>query len=250
MSTWTIATFNVNSIRSRLPILTRWLAVHPVDVLCLQETKTEDALFPASVFQAMGYSAVYRGEKAYNGTAICSRTPLTDVKFGFDDGETPLSEARAIQARWNGIHILNTYVPQGKAINHPDYTGKLRFFSRIRRLLENRYQVSDHFIWVGDLNVAPTERDVTHPTNKKNHVCCHEDVRKAFQEVISWGLVDVFRKHRPDDGEFTFWDYRVKDSLERNIGWRIDHVFATPPLAEASTDCFADREPRRWERPS
>lgn len=250
MNSWSIATFNVNSVRSRLPILTRWLKANPVDVLCLQETKVEDHLFPEAAFQALGYQARYRGEKSYNGTAILSRQGLSEVQFGFQDGEQPAAETRLIRARWNGISILNTYVPQGKSIDHPDYAGKLRFFARIHRLLETHYRITDPVIWVGDLNVAPTERDVSHPETKKKHVCFHEEVRRAYQEVMTWGLVDVFRRHRPGDHEFTFWDYRVKGALERRIGWRIDHVLATPSLADMSLDCLVDREPRLWEKPS
>ncbi len=247
---WSIATFNVNSVRTRLPVIVRWLSENPVDVLCLQETKVDDAHFPAEPFVSLGYHAYFHGEKSYNGTAIISREELFDVRFGFDDGEKPTAETRLIITRCKNIHILNTYVPQGKSIDHPDYTMKLNFLKRIHRLLDNNFSPSNPLLWLGDMNVAPTEKDVSRPETKKNHVCFHSDVREIFASVVSWGFVDVFRKHRPGEGEFTFWDYRVKNALERNIGWRVDHILATPPLADLSVDCLADREVRTWERPS
>ena len=146
--------------------------------------------------------------------------------------------------------MVNAYVPQGKTIDNPDYPMKLRFFRRLEELLRSKGVPGERVALVGDLNVAPTKIDVTHPENKKNHVCYHEDVRKAFRSLCSLGLVDVFRKHRPGEGEYSFWDYRVPNSLERNIGWRIDHILATAPLAERSVDSYADREPRAWEKPS
>ncbi len=249
MDTWSIATFNVNSVRTRLPVITRWLSAHPMDILCLQETKVDDTHFPSDPFSSLGYHAYFRGEKSYNGAAILSREKLIDVRFGFEDGEKPAAATRLVLARYKKIHILNTYVPQGKSIDHPDYSMKLRFLERIRQLLEERFRPSDLLLWVGDMNVAPTDKDVTRPATKKKHVCFHSAVRETFAHVVSWGFIDVFRKHRPGEGEFTFWDYRVKNSLERNIGWRVDHILATPPLADVSLDCLADREVRAWDRP-
>jgi len=245
-----VATFNVNSLRSRLPILERWLSRGEVDVLGLQETKVEDRSFPEDFFQDRGYGVIFRGQKAYNGVAVASRLPMTEVAFGFGDGESPGDEPRLVRCTVGGIKIINSYVPQGKALDHPDYAYKLRFFRRLRALLERDHRPEDPVLWMGDLNVVPTDRDVTHPENKRQHVCVHEGVRRALEDVLSWGLEDVFRRHRPEDGEFSFWDYRVPRALERNIGWRIDHFFATSPLARASTGAFVERELRREERPS
>ena len=249
MSEFRMASFNVNSVRSRLPVLRRWLEECPLDLLCLQETKAVDADFPLADFEAMGYRAVYRGEKSYNGVAIVSRIPLEDVAFGLGDGETPDGETRVVRCRCRGAYFVNTYIPQGKEITLPDYGVKLRFFARLRELFDREYS-GKQVLWTGDLNIAPTDADVTHPENKRTHVCFHEDAQAAYRDVLSWGFVDVFRKHRPDPGEFSFFDYRVKGALERNIGWRIDHILATPELAECSRDAFIDREPRAWERPS
>jgi exodeoxyribonuclease III len=245
-----VVTFNVNSIRSRMPAVTRWLNDNRVDLLCLQETKVQDSEFDSLPFLELGYSIVFRGQKATSGVAIASLEPLADVRIGFGDGEDPDDGPRLIRARLGDLLVINTYVPQGKSLDHPDYAYKLRFFSRMRALLERESSPAEPLVWVGDLNVAPTDSDVTHPENKRDHVCFHEDVKETFEAIKGWGLVDVFRKHRPGEGEFSFFDYRVKDSLARNIGWRIDHVLATKPLAETSVDAWVDRLPRSWERPS
>ena len=182
--------------------------------------------------------------------AIASLEPLEDVRTGFGDGMEPDDGPRLIRGRLGGVTVVNTYVPQGKSLDHPDYAYKLRFFERMRALFEREASPDAGVVWVGDLNVAPTDSDVTHPENKRDHVCFHEDVKAAFEAVKRWGLVDVFRRHKPGEGEFSFFDYRVKDSLARNIGWRIDHVLATGPLAESSVDAWVDRLPRSWDKPS
>ncbi len=246
----TIATFNVNSVRSRIPVLEKWIRSSRVNVLCLQETKTVDETFPADFFDSLGYNVVYRGEKAYNGVAIASNYPIEDVHFGFEDGEEPLAETRLIRATIKGINVVNTYIPQGKSIDHKDYQYKLIFLKRLKILFDRNFRKEDHLIWVGDMNVAPTDIDVTSPERKRDHVCFHKDLKVIFEEVKSWGFIDIFRKHRPGEGEFSFWDYRVKNALERNIGWRIDHILATSSLGSLSIDCYVDRDPRSWEKPS
>lgn len=244
-----LATFNVNSVRSRMPVLERWLPESGVDLLLLQETKATDSDFPVSAFESLGYAVRFRGEKAYNGVAAVARdaSVLQDVSFGFGDGEEPDFSTRVLRLRWGDLTVLNTYVPQGKAIDHPDYEVKKRFLERVRALVER--ERSRPFAWVGDLNVAPTEIDVSNPANKKDHVCFHQDIRTKFAETAE-GLADMLRRFRPDPGEYTFFDYRVKDSLARNIGWRIDHILASPSLAERALDCFVERAPRSWEKPS
>ncbi|MDO9508648.1 MAG: exodeoxyribonuclease III [Thermovirgaceae bacterium] len=245
-----VATFNVNSVRSRLSVLERWLHDNKVDIICLQETKVEDQDFPEAFFSDLGYSVAYSGQKSYNGVAVASLVPPDEVFFGFGDGEEPGAETRLARCRFGDLNVLNAYVPQGKEIGNPDYPMKLRFFDRLGNLIRSLGGPDVRLILVGDLNVAPTDIDVTHPENKRDHVCFHVDARNAFEKLCSIGLADVFRKHRPGEGEFTFWDYRVKDALERNIGWRIDHILATPAAAEGSLDCFCDKKPRSWEKPS
>ncbi|SIN69931.1 exodeoxyribonuclease-3 [Acetomicrobium flavidum] len=250
MSFFTIATFNVNSIRSRLHILERWLQKNPVNVLCLQETKVTDDQFPVGAFDSWGYNVFFRGRKAYAGVAIACQDEPSEVIYGFPDGHDGKDDDRLIMARFDDLWVINTYVPQGKSIDHPDYQYKKNFFRRFLDMLESGFKDDDKILWVGDMNVAPEDKDVTNPETKRNHVCFHEEIRDLFDTVKSWGFVDVFRKHHPEEGQFTFWDYRVKNALERNIGWRVDHILATNPVAERSVDCYIDREPRGWERPS
>lgn len=243
-----LATFNVNSVRSRMPILERWLPESGVDVLMLQETKATDEDFPEAAFAAMGYRARFCGEKAYNGVAALVRETLSaETSFGFSDREEPDFPTRVSLTRLAGMTVLNTYVPQGKSVDHPDYEVKKRFLERVRGLVLR--ELEGPFLWVGDLNVAPTDADVTHPENKRGHVCFCSDIRERFART-SEGLTDLLRAFHPDPGEFTFFDYRVKDALARNIGWRIDHALASSSLAPRARDCFVEREPRGWERPS
>ena len=247
-----IATFNVNSLKARLPIVERFLTSHAApDVVCFQETKCQDAGFPAEFFAEIGYSAVFRGMKSYNGVAVVSKAAPDEVSFGFGDGEDREQDfARLAVARFGALNVVCTYVPQGKEMNTPDFEYKLAFFSRLRRLFEKNFTTDDLLLWTGDINVAPTDIDVTHPENKRDHVCFSQEAKDALTGVLAWGLVDVFRKHRPDAGEFSFWDYRVPKALERNIGWRIDHLFASGALASRSRDAYVARELRAMERPS
>ncbi len=244
-----VATFNANSIRARLPIVVEWLTRHSPDVLCLQETKAQDPDFPRDAFSDLGYHVVFRGEKSYNGVAIAARARPARVSFGLDDGDEP-DDTRLVRARFGRLDLVNTYVPQGMEITSPRYEYKLRWFARLRRFFERHYKPTGLLLWVGDLNVAPGPLDVWEPARYADHVCYHEDARRAFADVVSWGFVDVFRRHRPEPGHFTFWDYRMPRALEHNHGWRLDHVLATPRLADLATAAHIDTAPRALERPS
>ncbi|MDL2298007.1 exodeoxyribonuclease III [Synergistaceae bacterium OttesenSCG-928-D05] len=256
MSLVNIGTFNVNSVKSRMPILERYLkSVEAPDILCLQETKCQDADFPVDFFKKLGYKCAYKGMKSYNGVAIVSKKAPDSVSFGLGDGEAEPARAeselaRVAVARFGDLNIVNTYIPQGKEIDNPDFPYKLRFFERVRALFEREFKPSDKVLWLGDLNVAPTDIDVTNPKTKKDHVCFTQAVKDTYENVLTWGFTDIFRKFRPNEGEFSFWDYRVKNSLERNIGWRIDHILGTAPLVEVSQDAWVVRELRAMERPS
>ncbi len=246
-----VATFNVNSVRSRLHVLESWLDKDPVEVLCLQETKVQDHDFPADFFEDRGYQVAFGGQKSYSGVALASRLPLKDVCRGFPDGEEPLDIPRIIAGTCGPLRVVNTYVPQGKSLDHQDYEYKKIFFRRVQSLIQEDCARDRLLIWVGDMNVAPTEIDVTNPKNKKDHVCFHQEIRDLFFQVIhDLGLEDLYRKHRPGEGEFSFWDYRVKDALNRNIGWRIDHLLGTPALGKCSLDAWAERTLRSMEKPS
>ena len=256
MSIFKIATFNVNSVKSRLPILESWLAANNApDILCLQETKCQDADFPKDFFESLGYKCFFKGMKSYNGIAVISKIEPDSCAFGLRDGtaapEKEESEnARVAHVRFKDLTVINSYIPQGKELEHPDYPYKLAFLGRIKKMLAREHSPSEKLLWVGDLNVAPTDIDVTNPKTTKDHVCFHTSVKEALADVMEWGLVDIFRQHRPNSGEFTFWDYRVKDSLNRNIGWRIDHIIGTQAAAALCRSVTVERDLRAMERPS
>jgi exodeoxyribonuclease III len=246
---FTVATFNVNSVRARLPILASWLSEQAPDVLCLQETKVEDGQFPADAFSELGYTAAYRGEKGYNGVAILSREPIEAARFGLDDNG-PADEARLARVVIHGVPIVNTYVPQGRDPEDPFFQYKLEWFARLRRFFEREFSPDAPLLWVGDLNVAPEPIDVHDPVRLRGHVGFHPDEQAAFARVIDWGFVDVFRKHEPGAGQYTFYDYRAKNAVAKGTGWRVDHILATSPLAETSQTAWIDLKPRVAERPS
>ncbi len=244
-----VATWNVNSIRSRLHTLLPWLERVSPDVVCLQETKVQDHEFPVSTIEEAGYHAAFRGEKSYNGVAILSKTPSENVRCGFDDGGPP-DEARLIVGEVNGVPIVNTYVPQGRAPDHPMFATKLEWFARLRAYFESHFSPDEPFLWLGDLNVAPEPIDVHDPKRLAGHVCFNPQVTEALEDVKSWGLADLFRKHVPEPGQYTYYDYRAKDGVAEGKGWRVDHILATQSLADRSTKAWIDLEPRQGEKPS
>ena len=244
-----VATFNVNSLRKRLAIVLEWVERNRPDVLCLQETKVEDAKFPLLAFAGTGYHVSFRGMKGYNGVAVLSTKQPEKVAHGFDDDGDP-DDSRLLHVVIEGISIVNTYVPQGFEIDSPKYAYKLAWFRRLRRYFEQHFSPDQGVIWCGDVNVAPRPMDVHSPEKHLKHVCYHEDARKAYAETVAWGFVDVFTKLYPDRQQYTFWDYRRPSSLEANKGWRIDHILATPGLAGRCTAIDVDLEPRRAQDPS
>ena len=243
-----IASFNVNSLRARSALVLQWLAEHQPDIFAVQETKVQDIDFPTDVFDETGYKYVFKGQKSYNGVAIFSRSEITNVKFGFDD--EPKDQARLIKAEINGIVIVNTYIPQGYLPESEKFEYKLNWFTRLLAFFDKNFKPTDPVLWVGDFNVAPQPTDVYDPDGLLGHVCFHPEVHKALKEVCQWGFVDVFRMHCKEPGQYTFWDYRLRNSVKRNLGWRLDHIMATQPLAEKSTACYIDKQPRLAERPS
>ena len=243
-----IASFNVNSLRARLPIVLEWLAGSRPDVLCVQETKVQDADFPAGAFDEIGYHYAFKGQKSYNGVAILSRHPIENVEYGLPD--EPHDEPRLIRAEIKGLAIVNTYVPQGYLPETEKFQYKLQWFARLLKYFQQNFSPQDALLWVGDLNIAPAAIDVYDPQTLLGHVCFHPQVHEALNEVMAWGFVDVFRKHCDKAGQYTFWDYRMRDTFTRNLGWRLDHIMATAPLAERSIACTIDRELRAAERPS
>lgn len=238
-----IATWNVNSLRRRMPILLDWIDKHKPDVVCLQETKVEDHLFPAMEIQAAGYHAVFRGEKSYNGVATLSLREPSEVRHGLWDG--PDSEdTRLLYTSIDGIAIVNTYVPQGYKVGSDKFVNKLEWFARIRAYFSRNLKPDQAAIWLGDLNVAPEPIDVYHPDRRVNDPDFHIDAREAYKQALSWGWIDTFRKLHPDRVQYTYWDY-FRNAFQHNWGWRIDHILATEPLAGRCRVADVDLEPRR-----
>lgn len=225
-----------------------WLANQKPNVLCVQETKVQDADFPADPFDKGGYRYVFSGQKSYNGVAIFSKDEMKKIKYGFDN--EPKDQPRLIKAEVNGIIIVNTYVPQGYTADSDKFQYKLNWFDRLLRFFKKHFKPADPILWMGDLNIAPDRIDVYDPDALAGHVCFHPEVHKRLAEVMKWGFVDLFRKHCDKPGQYTFWDYRLRHSFKRNLGWRLDHIMATKPLAEKCTACYIDKEPRQAEKPS
>ena len=248
-TTFKVATFNVNSVRSRMPIVLDWLREHEPDALCLQETKVEDKDFPAGEIEDAGFHVTYCGQKRWNGVAIISKAPLERVSFGFEGG--PSEEGpRMISGVLSGVTIVNTYIPQGRDVEDEQFPYKIGWFERLLERFETRYRREDLLLWCGDLNHAPEPIDVYEPEKKQGHVCMHPEVDNVYRKILDWGLVDVFRKHCSEPKQYSFFDYRIPNGVKRGLGWRIDHILTTPPLADKSTAGYIDLAPRLKPKPS
>ncbi|RMG55360.1 MAG: exodeoxyribonuclease III [Acidobacteria bacterium] len=243
-----IASWNVNSIRARLERLLHWLAEHQPDVVCLQELKVTEEQFPFEVLREAGYRAAVYGQKAYNGVAILARAELTDVQRGFGDEEEE-AQARLIAATVDGLRVLSAYVPNGAEVGSEKYAHKLRWLDRFKGYLKE-YDLSGRPLVVcGDFNIAPEARDVAHPDAWEGTVLFNPEMRAAFRELLDSGLIDTFRKHEDRGGFYSWWDYR-RLAFVRDDGLRIDHILATPPLADRCTAAWIDREARKGPKPS
>jgi exodeoxyribonuclease-3 len=245
-----VATYNANSIRARMGLILDWLGKESPDILCVQETKVQDKDFPAEPIQEAGYHVVFRGQKGHAGVAIISREEPQEVTFGIDDGGEP-DEARLIRAVVGGVSVVNTYIPQGRDPESEHFRYKLRWFERLRAFFARHYAPDQLLVWMGDFNVAVEPIDVYNPKALEGHVCYRPEVREALRRVGEWGFVDVFRKHHPGEpGQYTYYDYRARNPVERGVGWRVDHIWGTEPLVEKSTGAWIDTEARLTERPS
>ena len=238
-----IATYNVNSIRKRLPILLQWLELHQPDVMCLQETKVQDDDFPVAAIEDAGYYSSFRGMKGYNGVATLTRVKPDQVVHGLHS-DADNEDVRIIQTVVGSIPIINTYVPQGYSITSEKYAFKLEWFGRLRRYFQQHLDPAKPAIWLGDLNVAPTAMDVYHPERRVNDVDFHIDARNEFQKTAEWGFIDLFRKMHPTRVQYTYWDY-FRNAFEHNYGWRIDHIMVTQPMAARCRAIDVDLEPRK-----
>lgn len=244
-----IASFNVNSIRARLPVLEKWFDKTKPDVLCVQETKATDQDFPIDEIKSLGYDAVFKGEKSYNGVAVLSRFPIENVIYGFD-GKGSDEGTRLISVKIKGFNIINSYIPQGTSPDSEKFQYKLKFFSRMKKFFSSKFSGDDPLVWVGDFNVAPLDIDVHDPKRLYGHVGYHPDEHKALEVVKNLGFDDIFRKYHPEPGHYTFFDYRVRDSVARLLGWRVDHIWGNKAASLKSKKSWIDKEPRLFERPS
>ena len=242
-----IASWNVNSLRVRLPHVLDWLTANEPDVLGLQETKLTDDAFPSDELKAAGYEAVFSGQKTYNGVALLSRRPPTDVIRDLDELEDP--QRRVLGATVDGVRILNLYVPNGQAVGTDKYEYKLNWLSFLRRHLQRELAAYQRVVVMGDFNIAPEDRDVHDPEEWRGKVLCSEPERSALGALLDLGLEDTFRLFDQPEASFSWWDYRAA-GFRRNRGLRIDLVLASRPLARSCTRSSVDVEPRRLERPS
>jgi len=240
-----LATWNVNSLKVRLPHMLEWLAANPVDVVCLQETKSEDKNFPQAELEAAGYHSVFSGQKTYNGVAILSREAAGDVQCGIPDFED--EQKRVLAATINGVRIVCVYVPNGQEVGSDKYEYKLKWLTALRAWLKDELQKHPRLALLGDYNIAPDDRDVYDPAAWKDHVLCSEPERDAFKSLLALGLRDAFRLHEQGEKFYSWWDYRMM-AFRRNMGLRIDHILVSDALQCGS--CIIDKAPRKLERPS
>ena len=243
-----VATWNVNSIHAREERVLTWLEANEPDVCCLQELKVVDEKFPREAVRALGYQVETHGQRTYNGVAILSREPLSDVERGFGDGEDD-EQARFLAATTTGVRIMCAYMPNGQAVGSEKYAYKLRWFERLTAYLDQRLDPTAPALLCGDFNVAPADLDVYDPEGWEGSVLCSADERAALEKVLGDRLIDVVRCLHPETQLFSWWDYRQL-GFPKNRGLRIDHIVATPPLAERALDAGVDREARKGKQPS
>ena len=239
-----LATWNVNSLKVRLQQLLEWLARAQPDVVCLQETKLEDAKFPRQELEAEGFGAAFAGQKTYNGVSILTRCALTDGSIGFAD-----EQKRIIAATVDGARIVCVYCPNGQAVGSDKYDYKLRWFRSLRDWLKAELERHPRLAVLGDFNVAPEDRDVHDPKAWEGQVHVSEPERAAWRALLALGLTDAFRLFAQPEAVFSWWDYRLM-AFRRNAGLRIDHILLSQELAKGCSACTIDKAPRKLERPS
>ena len=240
-----IATWNVNSLKVRLPHLLGWLAEQQPDVVCLQETKQQDADFPHAELQAAGYHSVCSGQKSYNGVALLSREPIADVQTGIPDFAD--EQKRVIAGTIGDVRIVCVYVPNGQSVDSDKYQYKLNWLAALTAWLKDELAKHPKLALLGDYNIAPEDRDVHDPQAWQGNVLVSEPEREAFKGLAALGLRDAFRLFEQDAKSYSWWDYRML-AFRRNQGLRIDHILISEALQ--CTACVIDKAPRKLERPS
>ena len=242
-----LATWNVNSLAVRLPQVLAWLAEHPVDVLVLQETKLTDDKFPHAELAAAGWQAQWHGQRTYNGVALLSRSPATDVVRnipGFDD-----EQARVIAGTVDGVRTIGAYFPNGQAPDSDKFVYKMRWMTALRDWVRDELARHPNLVLMGDFNVAPEDRDVHDPVAWAGQIHCTPEERAQFAALVELGLVDAFRLFEQPPKSWSWWDYRNL-AFRKNQGLRIDHILVSPALKARTTACIIDKAPRKNERPS
>jgi len=242
-----LATWNVNSLKVRLPQVLQWLESSPVDVLCLQETKLTDDKFPVAEIEAAGYQVVFTGQKTYNGVAILSRHPITEVVK--NNPLFPDEQQRIISATIEGMRIVCAYVPNGQAVGSDKYDYKLRWLEAFIQWLEAELQQFPSLAVLGDYNIAPADADVHDPAAWQDQVLVSAPERAAFERLCAMPLADAFRLFPQAEKLYSWWDYRQM-AFRRNRGLRIDHILLSSALAQRCSACEIDKLPRKWEQPS
>ena len=243
-----LVTWNVNSIRARLDRLVDFIQTRRPDVLCLQETKVADDAFPADELGRLGYDLAFHGQRTYNGVAILSRTPLSDVTRGFGDGDDD-AQARLLAATVDGVRVASVYVPNGEAVGSDKYDFKLRWMERLRAWVGSRLAGAAPAVLCGDFNVAPAPLDVYDPLAWDGRVLFSQPERAALGRVVDAGLVDLVRSMHPSEPMYSWWDYRML-SFPKGRGLRIDHLLVTPALHARAVGSGVDRESRKGKQPS
>ena len=242
-----IASWNVNSLKVRLPHVLEWLANYQPDVLCLQETKQEDINFPATALIEAGYQNVFSGQKTYNGVAILSKQPLQDITYGIPNFDDP--QKRVLAATVNGVRIVDVYIPNGQSVDSDKYQYKLAWLQALTAWLAEEIKTHPKLALLGDYNIAPDDRDVHDPAAWEGQVLCTGPERDAFQALQALGLQDSFRLFEQAEKTYSWWDYRM-NGFRRNLGMRIDHILLTAPLAAVCKSVIIDKQARKAERPS
>jgi exodeoxyribonuclease-3 len=242
-----LASWNVNSLKVRLPHVLDWLEQQQPDILGLQETKTIDENFPMEEIQAAGYHVAFAGQKTYNGVAVISKTEATDIITDLPGLDDP--QRRVLGATVGDVRFLNLYVPNGSEVGSEKYEYKLDWLDKLAQYVEAQLAQHENFVVVGDFNIAPDDRDVHDPEAWHEKILCSTPEREALQRLIDLGMSDTFRLFEQEEKIFSWWDYRAA-GFRRNLGLRIDLVLSSPAMTELCTASYIDKEPRKLERPS
>lgn len=242
-----IASWNVNSLRVRLPQVLDWLASSGVDVLALQETKMTDNQFPQAEIEAAGYQVVYSGQKTYNGVAIISKSPAKDIVTDVPDLDDP--QRRILGATIDGIRILDLYVVNGQEVGSEKFDYKLNWLEKVYNHIAEDIKEHENYVVLGDFNIAPADEDVHDPEAWHERILCSTPERKVLQEILDLGFDDSFRLFKQEEKQYSWWDYRAA-GFRRNLGLRIDLILTSKLLSERCKSSIIDKEPRSWERPS